>query len=71
MLLWLRRPPPVLEPRDWLCLVAPGIFLVLGWYDEVVYHRRRCEHREDIMHTISHLAGGVMLTALYAMRLLS
>jgi hypothetical protein len=71
MLLWVRRPPPVLEARDWLCLTAPAIFLALGWWDEVVYHRRRCDHREDLMHTISHLAGGVMLTALYLMRLLS
>jgi hypothetical protein len=71
MLLLVRRPPPVLEARDWLCLAAPALFLALGWWDEVVYHRRRCEHREDLMHTVSHLAGGVMVTALYMMRLLS
>src|SRR4051812_14798924 len=71
MLLLVRRPPPVLELRDWVCLAAPMIFLVLGWWDEVVYHRRRCEHREDIMHTVSHLAGGGMVTPLYMLRVMS
>lgn len=49
---------------------APGVFLALGWRDELVYHRRRTTHREDIMHTTAHLASGVMLAALYTMRAL-
>lgn len=58
----LARPlPPALEPRDWLVVCAPAIFLALGWRDEVVYHRRRCAHREDIMHTVAHLSAGVMM----------
>jgi hypothetical protein len=51
----------------WL-LVAPGVFLALGWMDELVYHRRRAPHREDIIHTTEHLAEGIMWTALYASR---
>lgn len=51
-------------------LLAPALFLALGWRDEFVYHRRRSTHREDMMHTIPHLAAGVMWTALYAMRAL-
>ena len=58
----LARPlPAALAPRDWLVVCAPAIFLALGWRDEVVYHRRRCAHREDIMHTVAHLAAGVMM----------
>ena len=45
---------------------APGVFLALGWRDELVYHRRRGTHREDIIHTVAHLAAGVMWTTLYA-----
>ena len=56
--------------RDLWTLVAPGVFLALGWRDEAVYHRRRATHREDIMHTTAHLASGVMLAALYTMRAL-
>lgn len=51
----------------WL-LVAPGVFLALGWTDELVYHRRRAPHREDIIHATEHLAEGIMWTALYASR---
>jgi len=58
-----------LRARDVWLLVAPGVFLALGWRDEFVYHRRRSTHREDMMHTIPHLAAGVMWTSLYAMRL--
>lgn len=66
----LARPlPPVLEPRDWFIIFAPAVFLTLGWRDELVYHRRRAKHREDIMHTVSHLAAGVMLSSFYVMRL--
>jgi hypothetical protein len=56
-----RRPPSTPEPRDWLTLVLPAAFLALGWRDELLYHRRRCAHREDIMHTVAHLAAGVMM----------
>ena len=66
----LARPlPPTLAPRDWLVLLAPAIFLLLGWRDEVVYHRRRCAHREDIMHTVAHLAAGVMMCTYLSSRL--
>jgi hypothetical protein len=70
MLAWAQ---PRRRPRRWSDvwqLVAPGLFLALGWRDEMVYHRRRATRREDIMHTTSHLASGVMLTALYTMRAL-
>lgn len=65
----LARPlPEKLAPRDLFALAAPALFLVLGWRDELVYHRRRALHREDLMHTVSHLAAGVMLTSLYLAR---
>lgn len=54
---------------DWYCIVAPGIFLVLGWRDELVYHRRRAAQREDIMHTTAHLAAAGMLASFVAMRM--
>jgi hypothetical protein len=56
-----RRPPPVLEWRDWVALALPAGFLLLGWRDELLYHRRRCVHREDLMHTVAHLAAGLMI----------
>jgi len=66
----LARPlPSTLAPRDWLVLLAPAIFLALGWRDELVYHRRRCAHREDIMHTVAHLAAGVMMCTYLSSRL--
>lgn len=67
----LARPLPKrrLRARDWWLLAAPGLFLALGWRDEFVYHRKRSTHREDMMHTIPHLAAGIMWTTLYAMRL--
>ena len=58
-----------LRARDAWLLAAPGVFLALGWRDEFVYHRKRSTHREDMMHTIPHLAAGIMWTTLYAMRL--
>lgn len=64
---------PVAEPLDArgvFTLAAPALFLGLGWRDELVYHRRRCAHREDIMHTVAHLAGTAMLAGLYASRLM-
>lgn len=60
--------PAVLELRDWLVVAAPTVFLALGWRDEIVYHRRRATHREDIMHTIAHLAAGAMLATFYLLR---
>jgi hypothetical protein len=60
----------VRRPSDAWILVAPGVFLALGWIDELVYHRRRSPHREDIIHTTEHLAEGVMWTTLYASRML-
>jgi hypothetical protein len=66
----LARPlGPTLAPRDWFVLVAPALFLALGWRDEIVYHRRRCAHREDIMHTTAHLAAGVMMCTYLSTRL--
>jgi hypothetical protein len=58
-----------LRPLDAWLLSAPAVFLALGWRDELVYHRRRSTHREDMMHTVAHLAAGIMWTTLYAMRL--
>ena len=52
---------PVAEWRDWVALSLPAAFLLLGWRDELLYHRRRCAHREDIMHTVAHLAAGLMM----------
>ena len=66
----LARPlPTVLEPRDWFVVLAPAAFLALGWRDELVYHRRRCAHREDIMHTVAHLAAGVMMCSFLSTKL--
>ena len=68
--LTLARPPPdPLEVRDYFVLAAPAIFLALGWRDEVVYHRRRSTHREDMLHTVSHLAAGVMLAGAIASKM--
>jgi hypothetical protein len=68
-LLGARPLPAALEPRDWAVLAAPAIFLVLGWRDEAVYHRRRSVHREDMLHTVSHLAAGVMMVSFALYRL--
>ena len=66
----LARPlPPVAAARDWFVVASPAIFLLLGWRDEVVYHRRRCAHREDIMHTVAHLAAGVMMCSYLSTKL--
>ena len=64
--LFLARPiAGDVAPRDWFVLGSPLLFLGLGWYDELVYHRRRALHREDILHTISHLAAAVFLVSLF------
>jgi hypothetical protein len=57
---------PRRERLLWLAL-APGALLVLGWADELAFHRRRTRHREDIMHTTQHLAEGIMLATRYAL----
>ena len=41
----------------------------LGWRDELVYHRQRTDHREDMFHTVGHLAAGVMLTSFMRLRM--
>lgn len=58
-----------LETRDYILLALPGLFLFFGIRDEVKYHRRRSYHREDIMHTVSHLSAGVMLASYMAVAL--
>lgn len=60
-LLLARQPPSTPALRDWVTVLLPPTFLALGWRDELVYHRRRCKHREDIMHTVAHLAAGLMM----------
>lgn len=45
-------------------LIATVGFFALGWCDELIYHRRRALHREDILHTVSHLAGGAVFATL-------
>lgn len=65
----LARPiPPAPEWRDWFALGAPLLYMALGWRDELVYHRRRCAHREDLMHTTAHIASAVMLAGFVASR---
>lgn len=46
------------------------VFLALGWCDEIVFHRRRTMHRENLIHTTQHLAEGIMWTTLDATRVL-
>lgn len=66
-ILTLARPlPPQLELRDWFVLIGPIGFVALGWADELVYHRRRALHREDMLHTVSHLAAAAMLVSIFA-----
>jgi hypothetical protein len=55
--------------RDLFVLAAPLVFLALGWWDEVAYHRRRAAHREEVLHALSHLAGGALLAFLLVARL--
>lgn len=64
------RPLSPSPARQAWTLAAPALFLALGWRDEFVYHRKRATHREDLMHTVSHLAAGVMWAGLYTMRAL-
>ena len=46
-------------------LIATIGFFGLGWLDELLYHRRRALHREDILHTVSHLTGGAVFATLF------
>ncbi|MDE0887389.1 MAG: hypothetical protein OSB70_17845 [Myxococcota bacterium] len=46
-------------------LIATIGFFGLGWCDELIYHRRRALHREDILHTVSHLTGGAVFATLF------
>jgi hypothetical protein len=69
MLLLARPLAAPLDKRDVWVLCAPAVFLALGWRDEIVYHRRRSPHREDILHTVAHLAAGVMLASFFAWKL--
>jgi len=70
LLFVLARPlPPSPAARDWLVVCAPALLLALGWRDELVYHRRRSAHREDMLHTVAHLASGVMICTFLSTRL--
>lgn len=72
--LTLVLPRPVtgaLELRDAVALALPLAFLALGLRDEVVYHRRRAAHREDILHTTAHLCAGAMFAAWMPLRLVA
>ena len=74
ILLTLLLPRPLngpLEARDVVALLLPLAFLALGLRDEVVYHRRRSAHREDILHTTAHLCAGAMFAAWMPLRLVS
>lgn len=65
----LARPfPPELEARDWMVLGAPALYLALGWRDEVVFHRRRAQRPEDLLHATAHLASAVMWVTLLLTR---
>jgi hypothetical protein len=67
-----RRPPRRhLRGSDHIMLFAPAAFLLLGWLDELVYHRRRASLREEVIHATEHLSEGMMWTALYALRVLA
>lgn len=69
-LLVLARPlSSVVGARDVVVLALPVVFLALGLRDEFVFHRRRAHHREDIMHTTAHLAGGALIASYLALRL--
>ncbi len=60
----LARPLPAQPaPRDLFVLASPILFSGLGWWDELAFHRRRAAHREDILHTLSHLAAGALLAS--------
>ncbi len=69
-LLLLARPiGAAADARDVVVLMLPVVFLLLGLRDEFVFHRRRAHHREDMMHTTAHLAGGALIASYLALRL--
>lgn len=53
---------------DWLAVAAPVVFVVLGWADELYYHRRRAMQREHILHTVSHLTAAATLVCFAILR---
>lgn len=55
---------------DWFLILAPVPFLTLGFADEIVYHRRRALHRENILHTVSHIVAAAMLASIVAARMI-
>ncbi len=63
-----RRPRRRIRGRDRVMVLAPAVFLVVGWLDEILYHRRRVPLREEIIHATEHIAEGMMWTSLYALR---
>jgi hypothetical protein len=54
--------------RDLVVFGLAPLFLVLGLRDEFVFHRRRSSHREDLMHTTAHLAGGAFIASWLVLR---
>lgn len=68
----LARPlPDAPALRDGFVLAAPFLFVGLGLADEIGFHRRRCDHREDMMHTVSHLLALAAFAALWVGRVLA
>jgi hypothetical protein len=58
-----------LRAQEALRFAAPLLLFGLGWSDELIYHRRRTQHREDIIHTAAHVANAAMLASFMAVRL--
>jgi hypothetical protein len=52
-----------------LRFAAPLLLLGSGWIDELIFHRRRTQHREDIIHTAAHVANAAMLASFTALQL--
>lgn len=70
LLLLLLARPVVDAPtaRDVVVFLLAPAFLLLGLRDEFVFHRRRSSHREDLMHTTAHLAGGALIASWLVLR---
>lgn len=66
-----RRPRRRMRGREVGMLLAPALFLAVGWLDELAYHRRRVPLREELIHATEHIAEGTMWTTLYALRVLT
>ncbi len=54
--------------RDVYVVLAPLLFLAIGWTDELVYHRRRAQQREHVLHALGHLAAAAMLVTFVMLR---